>query len=208
MKKTILLFLFFLFLAPSLAGAHNGLSASNPMEGQTISGELTKLALSFNGNIEKLSTMKLFKDGVEVPMNPVQIEGADMVGTVEEALVSGVYLIKWKIVGGDGHPVEGEINFKVERENSAESAQDNPEDDEKTESEMNSDTEDFSKDENQTEEQNGTQSKAGSGESGSATGKPLEEPAVEGFSMNTVALLLGVVIVLISAVFLSVRKKR
>ena len=39
-----------------------------------------------------------------------------MVGILAEPLANGVYFIQWNIAGVDGHPISGEINFTVQRD--------------------------------------------------------------------------------------------
>ena len=39
-----------------------------------------------------------------------------MVGILAEPLANGAYNIQWNIAGVDGHPISGEINFTVQRD--------------------------------------------------------------------------------------------
>ncbi|MEH7334333.1 copper resistance CopC family protein [Neobacillus drentensis] len=116
MNKLIVLFFITFLLIPSIASAHTQLKASTPAEGGIISDELKEITLSFEEKIENLSTMKLLKDGTEIPFNQVQIQGATMKGILPEPLENGSYHIQWNIAGNDGHPITGEINFQVQRE--------------------------------------------------------------------------------------------
>jgi copper resistance protein C len=103
-------------LLPSVVSAHTHLSLSNPLEGQVIVDELKEITLTFDGNIEKLSSMKIVKDGSELPSLQVQIEAQKMFAILQEPLENGVYVIQWNIAGEDGHPITGEINFTVQKE--------------------------------------------------------------------------------------------
>ncbi|MEH7178353.1 copper resistance CopC family protein [Neobacillus vireti] len=116
MKKFSLLIICMLFVLPSIVSAHTHLSSSNPAEGQVVVDELKEIILTFDGSIEKLSTMKVFKDGTEITPLQIQIEAERMAGTLAEPLANGAYIIQWNIAGVDGHPISGEINFTVERE--------------------------------------------------------------------------------------------
>ncbi|MBV7504592.1 copper resistance protein CopC [Bacillus sp. sid0103] len=113
MKRLIVLFIATFLLMPTFAMAHTQLSTSNPRDGQVITDDIKDLTLTFEGTIEKLSTMGLLRDGQEVPLIQVQIQGAKMVGSVKEPLGNGTYQLQWKIAGHDGHPVTGEIQFQV-----------------------------------------------------------------------------------------------
>jgi copper resistance protein C len=105
-----------LFLLPSIVSAHTHLQGSNPTEGQVVVEELKEITLTFDGNIEKLSSMKVLKEGTELANIQLQIEAEKMVGVLPEPLENGAYLIQWNIAGEDGHPITGEINFTVQKE--------------------------------------------------------------------------------------------
>jgi len=69
----------------------------------------------FNTKVESLSTFDLLNErDEEIPVHNISVEGATMVGSLEEALPTGSYRIAWKIVGADGHPIKGEIPFSVQ----------------------------------------------------------------------------------------------
>jgi copper resistance protein C len=102
---------------PTLTSAHTQLISSNPQEGQVITEDFKEFTLTFGGKIEKLSTMGLLKDGKEIPLDPIQIQGTIMTGLLKAPLENGIYQIQWKIAGHDGHPVTGEINFEAKKEN-------------------------------------------------------------------------------------------
>ena len=116
MKKLAAIILFILILAPSIVSAHTGFSTSNPTEGQVVVTELNEITLTFEGVIEKLSTMKLLKEGSEIPFKEIQVADRQMLGTLPNPLANGVYHIQWTIAGEDGHPIKGEINFSVQME--------------------------------------------------------------------------------------------
>lgn len=114
MKKFILLLFSILLMVPSIVSAHTGLTSSTPSEGQVLKGDLQEITLSFNTDIEVLSTMILLKDGMEIPIDNIQVEGQQMKGTLSRPLENGSYITKWKIVGTDGHMIEGEFPFNVQ----------------------------------------------------------------------------------------------
>ena len=67
MKKLFFLIICTLVMIPTIANAHTELTTSNPAAGQVVTEDLTELVLTFAGEIESLSTMKLTKDGQEIP---------------------------------------------------------------------------------------------------------------------------------------------
>lgn len=116
MKKSLFAFLLILMIIPTMAYAHTGLVSSNPSEGQVINEDLSELTLQFDSEIEKLSTMKVIIDHKEIPFANLEVKGKEMMGTLSAPLENGKYTIEWKIVGEDGHNIEGEIPFSVEKE--------------------------------------------------------------------------------------------
>lgn len=101
-------------MIPSFVLAHTGLSSSNPSEGQIVTENLEQIVLTFATPIEVLSTMDLVKDGNVIPLEDIKVENKQLSGTIAKPLENGSYIIQWKIVGEDGHPIKGEINFIVE----------------------------------------------------------------------------------------------
>lgn len=115
MKKLFFLIICTLFIVPTIANAHTALTSSNPADGQVVTKELTELVLTYAGEIESLSTMKLLKDEQEVPLN-VELQEKQMIGTLSTPLENGSYVIVWSIAGEDGHLITGEIPFTVQLE--------------------------------------------------------------------------------------------
>ncbi|MCM3441350.1 copper resistance protein CopC (plasmid) [Metabacillus halosaccharovorans] len=116
-KLSILLFLVFLVFSSSVS-AHTGLEKSFPSDGQIITDELQEITLDFATKIEKGSTFNLiFEDSSEVPIENIQIGENRLSTNTIETLKNGNYTVNWKIVGADGHPIEGEFKFVVANEN-------------------------------------------------------------------------------------------
>jgi copper resistance protein C len=114
LKKIMFFLLCTFLLVPSFVTAHTGLSSSNPSEGQVVTENLEQIVLTFATPIEVLSTMDLVKDGNVIPLEDIKVENKQLSGTIANPLENGSYIIQWKIVGEDGHPIKGEINFIVE----------------------------------------------------------------------------------------------
>ncbi|MFJ7975896.1 copper resistance protein CopC [Peribacillus sp. NPDC096379] len=116
MKKLLFMLICMFISIPTMASAHTHLSSSNPTEGQVVTEELKEITLDYAENIEKLSTMKLLKDGVEIPLSQILVQDRQLVGTLSAPLENGSYIIDWNIVGEDGHPITGKVSFTVEIE--------------------------------------------------------------------------------------------
>jgi copper resistance protein C len=117
LKKIVFFFFCTLLILPSFVRAHTSLSSSNPAEGQVLTENLEQIILTFGTSIEVLSTMDLVKDGNVIPLEDIRVENKQLMGTIAKPLENGSYIIQWKIVGEDGHPIKGEINFSVEMAN-------------------------------------------------------------------------------------------
>lgn len=118
LKTSFLLTLGLLFVLafPSATWAHSKLETSSPAADAKLTESVKEFSLTFNENIdENLSTLKVKNDqGEEVKLSGTQVNGNTLSGTVDEPLPSGSYTVEWKIVGGDGHPVDGTYSFQVD----------------------------------------------------------------------------------------------
>ncbi|MFS0777046.1 copper resistance protein CopC [Neobacillus sp. 3P2-tot-E-2] len=103
-------------IVPSVVSAHTSLSSSDPTEGQVVTENLEQITLHFATAIEELSTMELVKEGNKIELGEIKVDNQQLIGTISDPLVNGSYTIQWKIVGEDGHPINGEINFSVQTE--------------------------------------------------------------------------------------------
>lgn len=113
--KWFVLFILVLFVVqPFSVSAHTSLKNSNPAEGEVIQGDLTKIRLNFDTAIEKTSTVELkTAQGDVISLEKPLIIGNEWSAAVQQKLESGTYLIRWKLISEDGHPVEGTIRFDV-----------------------------------------------------------------------------------------------
>ncbi|SDN47638.1 copper resistance protein CopC [Bacillus sp. OK048] len=118
MKKLILFLLCTIIFVPTIVSAHTSLSSSNPAEGQVVTEALEQITLTYATTIEELSTMNLLKDGNKLSFEEIKIDNKQMIGTISKPLENGSYTIQWNILGEDGHPIKGEINFVVQMDQS------------------------------------------------------------------------------------------
>lgn len=112
MKKIIFATLVCFFIISSDAYAHTGLKSSNPENGSTVTEALNEISLIFETKIEKTSSFKLLNaTNEEIEVTNISIGEYEMIGTVDNSIENGSYTIQWKIIGVDGHPIEGEVPF-------------------------------------------------------------------------------------------------
>ena len=105
--------LFFLFGANVFAHSH--LEDSTPKNGEIISESLKTITLSFETDVEPTSSFTLLDEkNVSIPISTVSMNGNQLIANVENELLNGSYTIHWKIIGQDGHPLEGDVPFTVQ----------------------------------------------------------------------------------------------
>ncbi|USK34596.1 copper resistance protein CopC [Bacillus sp. F19] len=128
MKKMLsLLGMLVLLILPNTAFAHTHMTSSTPEEGSTVTEPMKEIELTFDTAIESLSTISLTRDGAEVPLD-VKAEGETLKGITSSELENGSYTADWKIIGEDGHEMEGTLAFTVQQEVKEEEPQSSKED--------------------------------------------------------------------------------
>lgn len=112
MKKIFLTILFFVIFSNAVS-AHSTIINSNPLDGETVQEQLSKIDMQFNTSIENMSTLTLKEvtEG-EIPVD-ISVNGDRLSGTVESPLQNGEYTVDWNIIGADGHPLTGSYSFTV-----------------------------------------------------------------------------------------------
>lgn len=118
------------------AWAHADLESSNPVKASTLSEMPSEISLTFTEELlkigeESVNTLELISPNDEVlSLGPLNIEGEVLsakVLTRTKDLISGTYIIKFRVVSADGHPVKGEIPFQLNKAEPAQTVQDSTE---------------------------------------------------------------------------------
>lgn len=120
MKKIIILALLCILTMPLTVLGHTTLTESNPAEGEVLAEVPKSIELTFGTTIEEASTMELQGENSTYTFENITVADNILSGTVKEDLENGQYIIAWKIIGEDGHPIEGEIPFGIDAEPAAE----------------------------------------------------------------------------------------
>jgi hypothetical protein len=85
-----------------------------PAENSVADSPVTEIVLDFNTSIEPVSRITVTNEsGEEVPLQEVQVSGERLTGKLAEPLPNGAYTVSWKIIGADGHAVNGSYAFAV-----------------------------------------------------------------------------------------------
>lgn len=116
MKKILLLTLFILLLSSAAVSAHTALEASSPSDGEVMTEEPREIILEFNTPLEEASSFTVENaEGEEIPFG-ITLEEQKMTGAPGAAMADGEYTVNWKIIGADGHPIEGAYAFTVKKD--------------------------------------------------------------------------------------------
>ena len=99
------------------AVAHEQLADSHPGEGETLSSPPSEVALTFTADVLPIAPIILIRDAAG---RVVQDDEPDVAGNVVSVpigadLADGAYLVVWRVVSSDGHPIEGTVAFSIER---------------------------------------------------------------------------------------------
>lgn len=114
MKKLNLLLLLLVLLLPvTPVFAHTGLHESVPSQGETLTEPIKELVLTFETKIESGSTMELKTSAGELVKPDEVIINNNVLTGKFQPLKNDHYQVIWKVIGSDGHPIDGEYSFTV-----------------------------------------------------------------------------------------------
>ncbi|MEX1182452.1 MAG: CopD family protein [Gemmatimonadota bacterium] len=104
--------------AAAPAHAHIQLDSASPAPGEVLDGMPSRLRLLFSGFLEPRYTQLtlIAPDGSDVATGPVVfIAGSDREFTVSlgRLRLAGVYTVRWRTAGADGHVLEGSYTFTL-----------------------------------------------------------------------------------------------
>jgi copper resistance protein C len=97
--------------APALA--HDALKSSSPAKGAKIE-SLDEIRLEFSAKVRMPFVLVRGDGDAEHQSGKPEVDGAVVTQAVDGPLPDGKYTIAYRVVSSDGHPIEGEIPFRVE----------------------------------------------------------------------------------------------
>jgi copper transport protein len=100
------------FGATLVASAHASLLRSTPAEGAVVQAAPAEIALGFSETVAPLVVELLAPGGGSTRLN-AKAAGADLVIAWPASPAAGTYLLSWRVVSSDGHPVAGVLTFSV-----------------------------------------------------------------------------------------------
>lgn len=109
---------------PGAARAHDTLISSDPADGATLETSPEAITLTYSADILDVSPLVLITDasGAQLAEITPTIDGATVTAALPAPLPAGTHAVQWRVVSGDGHPIEGEFTLTVEQEAAAPAA--------------------------------------------------------------------------------------
>ena len=117
MKKFLVLLLSLFFVAP--ASAHTSLVSSVPSSGAVLNEVPSEVRIKFNEELllvddKNPNRIEVIDEDGQVVSGISVVEGPEIFTALDlSAEPSGEYLVKYRVVSADGHPIEGEYQFTV-----------------------------------------------------------------------------------------------
>jgi len=105
----------FLLVGASPASAHAQLEASNPADGAQLDAVPDTVRLEFNEPVSAdLGGLRVFEAGGDrVDQGEARVDGSVVEIDLRDGLGDGAYVATYRVVSGDGHPVQGGLVFSV-----------------------------------------------------------------------------------------------
>ncbi|MFG1695944.1 copper resistance protein CopC [Nonomuraea sp. NPDC049309] len=102
----------FVFGTAAPALAHDTLKSSNPAKGAEVE-SLDEVRLEFSSKVRMPFVLVRGDGDAEHHSGEPETDGAVVTQAVKGPLPDGEYTIAYRVVSSDGHPIEGEIPFRV-----------------------------------------------------------------------------------------------
>jgi methionine-rich copper-binding protein CopC len=95
------------------ASAHSVLISMNPADGSTVSTAPSQVLLTFNENIQNIGdgVVVTAPDGTRVDNGRPSILDATVTERLKPLTLSGHYIVSYRVVSADGHPVTRTLGF-------------------------------------------------------------------------------------------------
>ncbi|WP_171055478.1 copper resistance CopC family protein, partial [Nonomuraea sp. KC401] len=104
-----------LALPAAPAHAHDKLKSSSPAKDAEVS-SVEEIELEYTASVKFPFIVLHDAAGGQITLGEPETDGPKVSAAVPEPLAPGSYVIAWRVVSSDGHPIEGEIPFTVKGE--------------------------------------------------------------------------------------------
>ncbi|SKC56875.1 copper resistance CopC family protein [Krasilnikoviella flava] len=95
------------------ASAHDRLLSSDPADGASVDGAPTEIALVFSAEVLEAGAQVAVTTPDGTVAAQVSVDGDEATATLPDDLPGGDWDVSWRVVSSDGHPIEGELAFRV-----------------------------------------------------------------------------------------------
>ena len=120
MRKVFSIAIALSLLCTPVANAHTRVVSSNPAAGSTIKTMPAAISLTANENLIVLNGKQVSKISVhnpnhsEMKLGKLTANKSTLTAPIlQKTFKSGTYIISYRIISADGHPVNGAIKFKL-----------------------------------------------------------------------------------------------
>ncbi|BCB79631.1 copper resistance protein CopC [Phytohabitans flavus] len=104
-----------LALPASPASAHAVLASSNPIGNSVLQAAPTEVVLTFSESVRKVPdrVRVIGPDGKRVDQGDASFDGAVVTIPIQETGAQGTYLVSYRVISADSHPVAGGFTYSV-----------------------------------------------------------------------------------------------
>lgn len=96
------------------ASAHATLVSSDPAEGEVLAEAPDQVAFTFDEPVQLVPSGLLAFDASGEPVEvDASASGSVLEGRLPDGLGDGTYVVTWRVVSADGHPIAGSLTFHV-----------------------------------------------------------------------------------------------
>ena len=121
-RRSLLLAVAFVVAALALwaspAAAHAELLASDPADGSVLDAAPSAITLQFTEGVavQPDGVRVLDDEGERVDAGTATATGSSVEAPIDDGLAQGSYVVAWRVISADGHPVRGAFTFSVGKE--------------------------------------------------------------------------------------------
>jgi len=103
------------FAVAAPAAAHESLDSSSPSEGERLGEAPSSVELVFRAEVMDIGATVMVVDeaGRDWAASDPQVSGTTVTTELEPDMPEAGYQVRWRVVSGDGHPIESVIPFTV-----------------------------------------------------------------------------------------------